>query len=424
LLQAESLRYINNLAVGVNNCSADIEIRYLVNTALKDLKYIAKNASIELIKRSFTDVPDYKPESNLSIDKTVDRNSHYTLYLLKLHSVKLFFEVQELYDIHTKKTETFEEFFINTLNENVSGVSFLKCSSFYFVNKINRFLSSGTVNLESAISLLDEMKAQFIANGIYSSNAITAIENCIFIIQFDISSEKSDFAMLADSANSAIFFNTIKEKIFALINQKTYGHERFEIIIENDEKLNYIEEISISGNQQSATRKLHQWLSIQAEAYRGNLSNSFAVVSIDDEHAIKKSKPLPVQDKASIENLKNCAQEFLKHFSGYNVFKENIMIVSDYNRLLEYTFYLIEHEQLPLNIKPIPQIRLSANHIRYTFYLMHQSFYGTKEIKPVWIDFLQKIFVQFSSQEWQTIKTKFSVKPSKYNHDIKVMNTA
>ena len=179
LLQAESLRYINNLAVGVNNCSADIDIRYLVNTALKDLKYIAKNASTELIKRSFTDVPDYKPESNLSIDKTVDRNSHHTLYLLKLYSVKLFFEVQELYDIHTKNTETFEEFFINTLNENVSGVSFLKCSSFYFVNKINRFLFFSCIG---AISI-KWLSLVFLCQQLFHSLRIMyrSISNCVFL---------------------------------------------------------------------------------------------------------------------------------------------------------------------------------------------------------------------------------------------------
>ncbi len=423
LLQAESLRYINNLAAGVTACPADIDIRYLINTALNHLKYIAKNASKELNKCGFSDIPVYQPVNNLSTEETINRNSHYAVYLLKLHSIKLIFEVQELYGIHAKSTETFEGFFINTLKESVPDKSFLQYSTFYFTNKVNRFLSSNNDDLKTACTLLDEMKNQFISTGLYSSGAITAIENYIFIKQFNITVDNFDFANLANSAKSANYFTSAKDSISALINQKTYGHERFEIITENIDKIIFIQELSIPANQQSAARKLNQWLSLQSEAYRGNLSNSFAVPSPDDDHAIKKSKPLTVLDKKAIDKLKSDAQEFLKHFNGHNVHQDKIMNEPDFNRLLEYTYYLIEHEQLPTEIKQIPKIQLSANHIRYTYYLMHQSFFGTTEIKPIWIDFLQKIFFQFSKQEWRTIKTKFSVKPSKYNHDIKVMNT-
>ena len=184
LLQAESLRYINNLAAGVASCPDDIDIRYLVNTALNHLKYIAKNATKELNKRELSDIPDYHPANNLSVDETISRNTHYTVYLLKLHSIKLIFEVQELYGIHAKTTETFEEFFINTLNENVPEKSFLQFNSFYFTNKANRFLSSGNDDLNASFNMLEEMKKQFIDTGFYSSNAITAIENYIFIQRF------------------------------------------------------------------------------------------------------------------------------------------------------------------------------------------------------------------------------------------------
>jgi hypothetical protein len=54
---------------------------------------------------------------------------------------------------------------------------------------------------------------------------------------------------------------------------------------------------------------------------------------------------------------------------------------------------------------------------------MHQSFYGTKEIKPSWISFLKAVFSQFDIQEWGTLKTKFSVKPAKYDHDLRILNS-
>ena len=97
--------------------------------------------------------------------------------------------------------------------------------------------------------------------------------------------------------------------------------------------------------------------------------NSFAVPAPDDDHAVKKSKPLPILDKTAINKLKSDAQEFLKHYSGHNVYQDMIMTKPDFNRLLEYTYYLIEHEKLPSEIKQIPKIQLSANHIRYTYYL-------------------------------------------------------
>ncbi len=423
LLKVESLRYINNLAAGVALCPDAVDIRYLVNTALNHLTYIVKNASKELTKCGFSNIPDYKPASNLSKEETINRNTHYAVYLLKLYAIKLIFEVQELYSIYVKSLESYEDFFINTLNENVPEKSFLQYSSFYFTNKVKCFLSSGKDDLNASLALLEEMKTQIINTGLNSFDAVTAIENYIFIKQFNIYVEDFDFANLANSANSATFFTSVKKSLSELISQKTYGHERFEIITEYQDKIVFIKELTLPPAKQSASRKLHQWLLMQAEAYRGNMSNSFAVPSPDDDHAAKKSKPLPILDKTAINKLKSDAQEFLKHFSGHNVHQDIIMTKPDFNRLLEYTYYLIEHEKLPSEIKQIPKIQLSANHIRYTYYLMHQSFYGTKEIKPVWIEFLQKIFFQFEGQEWQTIKTKFSVKPGKYDYDIKSMNS-
>lgn len=424
LMQAESLRYINNLDAGVALCPADIDIRHLVNSALKHLRYIAVNATKELNSRNLATIPVYKPATHISVDEILNRNTHYVIYLLKLHSIKLIFEIQELYGIHVKNPESFTGFFINVLKENVPDISFLRQSNFYFANKINSFLSSGTDDYNQAIALLDDIKFQFIESGSYSSSAITALENYIFIKQFNIFIESFEFTVLANSANSATFFESVKGSVTELINQKSSGHERYAIITGYLEKLIFIQEISIPRQQQSATRMLYQGLSVLAEAYKNNLSNLFAVGAPDDDHVAKKIKPYPVKDKTSVESLKNSAYEFLKHFSGYNVHKEKIMIEKDYHRLLEYTYYMIEHEKLPSDIKPIPQLRLSANHIRYTYYLIHQSLYGTKEIKPVWIDFLQKVFTQFAAQEWSTIKIKFSQKPTKYDHDLKIMNPA
>ena len=423
LIKTESLRYINNLGAGVSKCPSEVDSRYLVNSALRDLKYFAKNASIELANRGFLNIPNYGPTLTTSIEDAANQLIHYVFYLLKIYTSALVFEAQELFGLYAKSIDSFEAFFISTLKETFPDETVFQKSAFYFENKVNQLLDSGTASLETATELLHNLEDQFSFVGTVATTAITALENYIFIKQFELPVENTEFANLANSANSANLLTSLKEFISSAINQKTYGHERFEIVSENLEKLIFLKEITIQGIAQSAPRKLHQWLSIQSEAYRGNLSNSFAVVDPADKHRSKKSSPLPIQDKVSTEELKSQAQEFLKHFEGYNISNEKIMTAVDYNHLLEYTYYLIEHEETPNGIIQIPQIRLSTGHIRYTFYLMHRSFYGTKEIKPSWISFLKAVFSQFDIQEWGTLKTKFSVKPAKYEHDLRILNS-
>ncbi|MBV5347869.1 hypothetical protein JZU46_06620, partial [bacterium] len=325
LLKAESLRYINNLAAGVSKCPSEVDSRYLVNSALRDLKYFAKNASIELANRGFLNIPDYGPALNTSNEDVANQLIHYIFYLLKIYASALVFEVQELFGMYSKFIDSFQTFFISTLKETCPDESVFQKSSFYFENKINQFLNSGTASQETATELLHILEDQFSSAGTVATNAITALENYIFIQQFELPNEITEFANLANSANSANILTSSKEFISSAINQKTYGHERFEIVSENMEKLIFLKEIPIQGTNQSAPRKLHQWLSIQLEAYRGNLSNSFAVVDPTDKHRSKKSPPLPIQDKVSTEELKSQAQEFLKHFKGYNISNEKIM---------------------------------------------------------------------------------------------------
>lgn len=423
LIKTESLRYINNLGAGVSKCPSEVDSRYLVNSALRDLKYFAKNASIELANRGFLNIPNYGPTLTTSNEDSSNQLIHYVFYLLKIHTSALVFEVQELFGLYSKSIDSIEAFFISTLKETCPDETVFRKSPFYFENKINQLFNSGNASLETATELLHNLEDQFSFAGTVATTAITALENYIFIKQFGLPVENTELANLANSANSANLLTSSKEFISSALNQKTYGHERFEIVSENLEKLIFLKEIPIQGIAQSAPRKLHQWLSIQSEAYRGNLSNSFAVVDPADKHRSKKSSPLPIQDKVSTEELKSQAQEFLKHFEGYNISNEKIMTAADYNHLLEYTYYLIEHEETPNGIIQIPQIRLSTGHIRYTFYLMHRSFYGTKEIKPSWISFLKAVFSQFDIQEWGTLKTKFSVKPAKYDHDLRILNS-
>ena len=419
LMQNSSLHFLQLLTAAIDATQHEDEAYNLVNTSLDKIKYIAAGAAAELHRRCFDMTPDYHANNNVATLEVVDRNTHFVLYAAKQHSTRLFFDMQKRYEEHVKATETEEQFYLQTLKEDFPDQSPIEPTVFYFEWKVQKLLVNPEYSLDAALQLLDEIKQSEESHKATTAN--TSLENLIFVNIFDVDVKELQVANLANFATSAKYFDQVKQRITNQLNTLTYGHQRFDVITT---ALNEIIFYKQQDQQvQSALSKLQQWLSIQAEAYKGNLSNSFAVVHGPGEGHPVKATPLTKTDKTAVEDLKQQAQEFLKHFSGYNTQQYKIMTEPDYNRLIQYTFHLIEHETLPDEIKPIPTIGLSGNHIRYTYYQMHKQFYGSNEIKAFWIDFLQKVFKQLSSQDWQTLKTKFSTKPAKYDQDISNMNS-
>ena len=139
------------------------------------------------------------------------------------------------------------------------------------------------------------------------------------------------------------------------------------------------------------------------------------------EQKAAPESPLPKIEKPTLEQNKKTASKYLNFLTGCNIHKEKIMNDTDFQKLLNYTYHLIEFEALPTKIKPIPQTNISTEFLRYTFYLTHKELYGTKRIKINWIDFLHNVFKQFQNVDKKTTKTKFSVKPSLYDKDIEQM---
>jgi hypothetical protein len=133
-----------------------------------------------------------------------------------------------------------------------------------------------------------------------------------------------------------------------------------------------------------------------------------------------KNKPrLPaIEQPAKQRPPVEAALKLIDFLSGLNPQKEKIMQGEDFDRLKEYTTYLIEHEAVPPNIKPIPQINISNGHIRYTYYRIHKEIYTTRHIKQCFILFLHTVFSQFGGTEESTTKTKFSTPPKSYDADV------
>ena len=419
LMQCSALQFLFEINTSVNAATNEIDAYYIVNTALEKLKYIAAGAATELLRQKLTATPNYKAKNNLTGAQTLKRNTHFILYAVKQHSIRLFFELQTRFEPYIKAFEAEDHFYLHTLKEALPENPTLKPTVLYFDWKANKMFKTNPFSLEPALQLLSEIKAQN-EKGI-AAEIITGIENFIFANIFDVAIESVEIVFLTNDTTSSKYFEQVKQITTEQVNRLTYGHQRFDLISTALNKISFLH--SQDHQKTSALSKLQQWLTLQAEAYKGNLSNSFAVASDEEKIKLKKGKPLPKADKTLVDDFKHQAQEFLKHFSGYNTQQNKIMSEPDYNRLIEYTFHLIEHEKLPKEIKQIPTIALSGNHIRYTYYQMHKAFYGTNEIKTVWIDFLHKVFKQLSTQNWNTLKTKFSAKPGNYDHDINVLNT-
>ena len=410
IIDLSSLQFLHQIIEELNKTEDDLESYYIVTTALTQVKYIAANAANILKEQNNSESTITQNTDSPLAEVSIKQNCDFTLRRAKLKAAQIFFEIQERFKHHIQSVDTPEQFYRYTLNEPYQE-STLAYTPEYFRWLIENLLSQEEININEAIQILNDVTK----NQEGFNDIITALENVIVASFFNVPLEGLQIANLA---NSAKYIEQVKQDITEQLTQLPYGHRRFDKINEALEKLSSKQ---ITGNANlTLIIRLQNWLNTQAEAYKGNLSSVF-VTPDSNKSKTGQRKALQKSEKTSADKFKQQAQEALHHFSGYNTQHRKIMQDTDYNRLIEYTYYLIEHEQLPKQIKPIPQIDLSANHIRYTYYLMHKAFYTSNEIKSIWIDFLQKVFTQLSSQNWQTIKTKFSTKPPNYDHDLNAM---
>jgi len=423
LLKLESARILNNVSAAVNGTDNTIDKYYRSNTAWNNLRYVAEITSIELIDRGLTTIPDYKFTSTLITKESASRNTHYVLYLLKQYSSRLFFEIQFLFKDHLKTIETTDQFYIRILKQSLPVDDPLKHTPDFYRIQAKQIIESSTWSEENVLKLLEEVTTNLPGNSHDTINIIGALENYVFLNQFNIKSKNSDFESLSTSAKSNDLYDKTKKLISNELKNKVYGHQGLEIIHDKMEvlsNLNLNPEF-IPTNKLSAPRRLKEWLKQQENIYITNLNTVFSPEPDPSEELKRNPKPLAKKSKAQLEEYKTKATELLKFMSGVNI--QNIQIMSDaeFTRMMRYTYELIEKEELPVGIIPIPHTHISTQIIRYTFYLIHKSIYGTSRIKDVWIDFLHSVFKQFESAQKTTTKTKFSKKPSLYDSDLKKM---
>ena len=141
-----------------------------------------------------------------------------------------------------------------------------------------------------------------------------------------------------------------------------------------------------------------------------------------NKNIIDNSINIPEIEISIIEKNKEMAKEFLKFFNGNNFLKQKIMSDKDFERLMEYTYYLIEYESLPKEINPLPHINISVEFIRKTYEQLHKRLYGKKK-RQYWIDFLHEFFTQFESWDKETTNKNFATYRGQYEEDLKKLRS-
>lgn len=107
-------------------------------------------------------------------------------------------------------------------------------------------------------------------------------------------------------------------------------------------------------------------------------------------------------------------QETIISIIGYlksnNSSREKILSDEDFEYLLIKLDELLETNRLPEIPRKIESVNISKNLLSYTFWVLHKYLYGTKSIKPYFLQFIQSIFSCYDDWSSETFRKKFGNK--------------
>lgn len=404
LIGKEALRFFNHLIVYTSKLPAEVDVFFNVNNSLKYIRNLAKQVNKEI-----------KDLRKLAITEEQRLLSQFALLTLRQTLIALFFDIQERFAANLKEIVTEATFYTLYLDETPPVTAQLKPTASLFTFQLtNLFVKE--YNDATAFDLLKQIQQN---SGKETQLLQAALENYIFLQSQNIDFAEPGISKLTEESKTKQYLGEAQGVIERQINQYNYGHQRANALMSSIEELHYIQ--TGNNNKYSIPSLLLKWLEQQKEMYQQNANATFAKLTDADAEAARLKSPLSKKDKATIDQQKQYALEHLAFMSGYNIKNEKIMPEADYNRLIQYTYHLIEKGKLPTGIKKIPQTGFAANGIRFTYYKIHEFLYGTQSIKQEWVDFLHAVFQQFKDTQSSTTKAKFSTKPKAYDADLKQM---
>lgn len=401
LIQKETLRVSNLLIQQIAELPDALVKPYDVKQALKSVRVLAAKTAKHLRESGFTAFPD--GSSPLE---------HFVFFTLKQMLSALFFDIQERFKDLLAQRETPQSFSNTYLQEPHNRLE-LQPTPDFFEFHINRLIPENKFSEPEALELLKQINQQQDAK---FANLQAALENLIFLRSKNHDNAALTLDLLASQDFVKQHLSTAKETITQEINQYNTGHERLDVVDSALEPLDYIQPTPV--NKLSIPQKLFLWLQEKKALYTATASQIYTVEP-DPEAALRKNgKPVAKRSHTTVQTEKQTAHEYLKFMSGYNRMNERIMPEPDFKKLISSVSTLIETGNVPKNLKPIPQIGLKTNFIRFTFYKLHQTLFTTNKIKPEWIDFLHAFFAQFKNTAKSTTKAKFAEKPKSYETDL------
>lgn len=98
----------------------------------------------------------------------------------------------------------------------------------------------------------------------------------------------------------------------------------------------------------------------------------------------------------------------LKYMVGINEKQEIILSQDDFNKLIEYTNYLVDNDEVP-EIDEQLEPNITFELLRFTFWVLHKELYSTKRIKPCFYNFVKEAFVQSNNSNVTSIQKMFAV---------------
>jgi len=371
----ETLRLFNLI---INKYSEmDDEMKsFLVNENLKELKYLALSLTEKMNERGFTQTPNPHSEPVL-----------YALYVARYFVIHLFFELQELF-ADVVKTPVIPKAFFQTFLKELYNEDYLNPAWAFYEFRLMFYIDNNLFSYESVRKIFDQLKAEI--NLEQKEQVVAKYENAIYLHLL--------------GHNPADIQNRL--------NSLSLGLDRLDLVNDELNKLYYTD--TTTKNHHSVPSLLYHWLTTQATVYTNAASNVFTAVAGKETG----SEPKAIIQKVNVEEQKTTAYRHLAFFQGANAQNEKIMSADQFQKLISAVNSLIEFDLVPAIEKPLPQINLPTNYIRYTFYLLHKSLYTSKSIRDTWINFLHDMFAQFGNAERKTTKTKFSEKPPLYDTDL------
>lgn len=111
LISKEVLRLFNEYLFRSSKWTNRIDIIFQTTSLLRNLKTLTKQVNSELTARNCNEFPEDQPDP-----------IHFTLYLLKLELLNLYFSIQEVHIDILEEVITLEDFYLLELNEPISAI--------------------------------------------------------------------------------------------------------------------------------------------------------------------------------------------------------------------------------------------------------------------------------------------------------------